>query len=158
MMKTITPERLKEIVLYDSETGIFVWKIKKSRSVIVGKEIGCLNEEGYVTIGVDGKYYPAHRLAWLYMTGEWPKYSIDHINGERSDNRWGNLRDVPTSINNQNRRNVKGFSYDKYSVRHWRVRIRFGGKKLHIGTYETQEEAHAAYLEAKRRLHPGCTI
>lgn len=102
----------------------------------------------------------AHRLAWLYMTGEWPRQEIDHIDGDRANNKWLNLRDVDHATNMQNRRvaqsnNVGGFL--GVSRRAESIHIAYVGTK-YIGSFRTPEEAHAAYVQRKRAAHDGCTI
>jgi hypothetical protein len=99
------------------------------------------------------------------MTGKWPTYQVDHINGIKTDNRWKNLRDVNGFINQQNRlgpkkNNKSGFLGVTYmpARRKWRATIRFNGNGLHLGMFDKPELGFAAYIEAKRRLHPGCTI
>lgn len=115
---------------------------------------------------IDGTYYSAHRLAWFYMVGEWPDGEIDHINGEKSDNRFANFRDVPRSINQQNIRKsigpnsenrLLGTSYNKRTGR-WIAKIALNKKQYGLGYFDTMEEAHEVYLAAKRKMHPGCTI
>ena len=99
----ITQERLKEVLDYGPETGVFVWLQKRGRRA-VGQIADSPTSYGYTRIHVDGRTYMAHRLAFLYMTGEFPPEEIDHINGVRSDNRWENLRAVSPMINKRNSR------------------------------------------------------
>ena len=114
---------------------------------------------------VDRFYTFAHRMAWLYMTGELPTADIDHINGIRNDNRFSNLRNVSRTVNLQNRRNAGANNkstriigaYPSYANK-FTSRIRVHGKDQYLGTFDTAQQAHAAYLSAKRRLHEGCTI
>lgn len=160
---TITAHRLKELFEYSPETGEFIRIKKTSSKTHIGTVAGTVNHHGYVIICIDYKLYSAHRLAWLYMTGEWPKEEVDHIDGHRSNNRFVNLRDVSVSMNRQNRRaadrksksGLLGVNTNKYS---WAARIKVDGKKISLGSYPTPELAHAAYVEAKRKLHAGCTI
>jgi hypothetical protein len=111
---------------------------------------------------VDGHRYPAHRLAWLYMTGEWPG-EVDHINGKKDDNRWANLRDISHAANSQNVRvaqvnNRCGVLGVKPLRDKFQARICVARKTIHLGTFLTTSEAHAAYVAAKRELHEGCTL
>jgi hypothetical protein len=87
-----TREQIKNALHYNPETGIFTWLISPSQRALKGSVAGTVNDAGYIVIGLDGNHYRAHRLAWFYMTGEWPTIKIDHENTVRSDNRWGNLR------------------------------------------------------------------
>ena len=91
-MKTLTAARLRELLQYDPETGVFTRLVKTSNGIKVGDVAGTADARGYILIRVDGWLHLAHRLAWLHMTCEWPKGMIDHINGVRDDNRWSNLR------------------------------------------------------------------
>lgn len=116
-------------------------------------------------IAVGGKTYRGHILAVFYMTDAWPTSRIDHKNGIKSDNRWENLRPVTNRMNAENRRRGNRNSRHGYlGVTHeprrlkWRATIHIGGKRRHIGRYDSPQEAHAAYLAAKRQLHTGCTI
>jgi hypothetical protein len=106
-----------------------------------------------------------HRLAWLYVTGAWPKKHLDHINGDRADNRFCNLREADDAANNQNRKRankcsltgVLGVTYCKQTKR-YRAVIMHNRKSIHLGRFDTPEEAHAAYVGAKRVLHPAGAI
>ena len=162
----LSQERLKELLHYDPNTGVFAWA-KERRGVTVGKIANnCSPTTGYIRIRVDGFLYNAHRLAWLYMSGSLPDKEIDHRNGIRADNRWKNLRNGTHGLNQQNRRRVNknnlsggllGVTRPKNGIR-FQVKITVGGKQQYIGSFPTAEIAHVAYLKAKRELHPGCTI
>lgn len=158
----ITAERLREVLDYNPETGLFLWKMAFCRKVRVGASAGC-SYGGYKHISVDKRLYRAHRLAWLYVHGEWPAGDIDHINGNRSDNRIANLRDVSRRVNLQNIRDPKpsnksGLLGASKNGKFWAAVIRTNGKRLFVGNFPTPEQAHHAYVEAKRRMHEGCTI
>ena len=166
---TLTADELRQAITYDAETGIFVWKHRLSsagRTVKrCGKQAGSVDHYGRITIRLRGVLYFAHQLAWLYVCGKWPEYVIDHINGQPADNRFCNLRDVTQTVNMQNRRTasacnplkVLGVSWHKGAGR-FRARVFVNSKEHHLGLFDTIEEAQSAYVEAKRRLHAGCTI
>lgn len=165
MSKTdLTAERLREVLAYDPETGIFRWKVSRPNGVKPGNIAGTSHKDGYRYIKVLGSNWKAHRLAWLYVYGEWPKDVIDHINGESSDNRIANLRDVDRVVNAQNQRRAHKSNKSTGLIgaaKNWgqfRAGIRIGGKMKHLGNFKTPEEAHQAYLTAKRELHQGCAI
>lgn len=161
--RDLTAETLREHLSYDPGTGVFTRRKSNTNAVKAGTVAGSLARNGYVTIMVNGHMYKAHRLAWLYVYGVWPAHHIDHINGVKHDNRIANLRDVPMSINAQNLRAAKranpylGVSYHK-AHNNWRATIKINGRYKHLGSFDTPEDARDAYLEAKRKLHVGCTI
>lgn len=160
----LTCEQLRAALDYNAETGEFRWKIKRYRSEI-GSVAGGLHGGGYASIGLYGGRYAAHRLAWLYVHGNWPIGQIDHLNGDRSDNRLCNLRDVSQQTNLQNRRIVRkdsvtgilGAYVDRRTGR-FNSKIMVDGKYIWLGGFATAEEANAAFIEAKRKHHAGCTI
>lgn len=159
-----TVAALRACLSYDPETGVFSW-IKTRRGVNKGGVAGCLNAHGYVQIWVDGRNYYGHRLAWLFVHGEWPKCTVDHINGNRADNRIANLRDVSRGVNVENQRRAArnstsgllGVSFCKERDR-WSAGIQVRRRRKHLGRFATAEEAHQAYVAAKRTMHAGCTI
>ena len=146
----ITQTSLQALLDYKPESGVFIRKVRTSNRIKVGEQAGSFDKDGYLCIRVHGKTYKAHRLAWLYVHGAMPIGEIDHINGDKADNRIENLRDVTKSVNQQNRRSVRGYSRDR---NRWKAQIRFGGKRRHLGCYETEQEAHEAYLAAKAEVH-----
>jgi hypothetical protein len=157
---TLTAALLRELLHYDPETGIFTRKVITTNRVKVGDVAGSPNQKGYINIMVCGRLHPAHRLAWFYVHGVWPKGQIDHINGIRDDNRIANLREATNSQNKQNMRTARadnesgllGVRWHKRD-RRWHARIMVDGAPKHIGSFGTSEEAQAAYMAAKRRLH-----
>lgn len=159
----LTADRLKTLLDYDPDTGIFTRKIRTSNRIAVGDVAGCIHSSGYWHIKVDGKMLKGHRLAWLYVYGEWPEHEIDHINGDPSDNRIANLRDITHAHNVQNLRkprsdNASGFLGVHKVAAGWMVNIQLDKMPMKLGTFDTPEEAHQVYLEAKRILHAACTI
>jgi hypothetical protein len=123
--------------------------------------------QGYISIGVDGTHYLAHRLAWLYVYGEWPTAwpagQVDHINRIKTDNRIANLRIVTSSENKQNRElphanNRLGFLGVKRNGSKFMARIMLHGKVKHLGTFDTPELASAAYKSAKTTVHSGALV
>lgn len=156
----LTQDNLKESLSYDPLTGIFTRNYSVT-SYRKGSVAGTLLNTGYISIRVAGAYYQAHRLAWLYVTGEWPTEWIDHINGDKSDNRFENLRDTSWSLNMHNLKSAKRHNKAKllgvspYRSR-WIAQIQKNGQKIHIGVYDTPDEAHQAYLAKKKELNLAC--
>lgn len=162
-----TASQVRELLHYDPETGVFTRRVSTGGryGAAVGSVAGCLSDQGYVMVSVMSKQYRAHRLAWLYVTGEWPTAEVDHKDGDRRNNRWSNLRDVPTAVNAQNKRRAQrnsrtGLLGASWSERDGRfvARIKVAGKYQSLGGFDTAQEAHEAYVHAKRQAHAGCTI
>jgi hypothetical protein len=152
----LSQQELKELLDYDPETGVFKWKVDHTCNVKIGTVAGTINNNGYLYIGVNNKSYRAHRLAWLYMTGSWPKDDIDHINGCKTDNRIENLRDVSNRDNQCNKtrhRNgrLPGASWHK-RLKRWQARICINNESNFLGYFDTEFEAHEAYLTAKAQI------
>jgi hypothetical protein len=150
----LTQERLKAVAKYNPETGEFIRLQKTTSWVKLGEPMGCLHHSGYRYICIDRKVVGAQRLAFLYMTGRWPKNCVDHINGDRADNRWCNLREA---TNTQNTHNAKRRADNKSGFKG--VRLHYSGKwearvaQKHYGLFATPEEAHAARCKAIAELH-----
>jgi hypothetical protein len=162
----ITAERFRALVSYSPETGVFQWRVSRHGGIMAGAVCGSVDvSSGYERLTVCRRTILAHRAAFLYMEGTFPTGDVDHVNGDRADNRWLNLRSVSRALNIQNQRrtlrpeNESGLLgvYAAPSGR-WRTRIKTHGISTCIGTFDTPEEAHEAYLAAKRALHAGCTI
>lgn len=159
----LTATLLRDLLDYDPDTGVFTWIRPTTNRVKKGEVAGSLTPDGRVTIMIGGVNYRAHRLAWLYMTGDWPADSIqvDHANEDPTDNKWVNLRLATDAENKQNVSKAKthntcgllGASYHKATGR-WTAQIRSNGRKQHLGYFASAEDAHEAYLGAKRLLHP----
>lgn len=121
---------------------------------------GRVNGNGYLEICIDGRLYAAQRLAWLYMTGEWPVVDIDHWDLDKLNNRWGNLRKASKAQNQANtttrKSNRSGFKGVFATARHpdrWQSQIRINGVRKHLGTFDTPEQAGAAYASALAATH-----
>ncbi len=163
-MKKLTVNRLREIVAYNADTGVFVRLVTASHNAKAGDIAGSPNNSGYLKMNIDNKSYLLHRLAWLHVHEIWPKHQIDHINGMRKDNRICNLRDVKSGINSQNRKTARtdnklgmlGVCDNGYG--RYLSQIQTNGRKERLGSFDTPEQAHQIYLETKRQLHEGCTI
>jgi hypothetical protein len=151
MTGELTQGRLKELLDYDPETGLFQLKLTRGTSYR-RKNTHPTHAAGYVKYGIDNKQYLAHRLAFLYMTGAFPAGRVDHINGNRADNRWCNLREVTNTQHLLNRFRSRQAKYPGVWVaknkgrQTYYARVSFGGKSRHLGTFASQEEAFAAYL------------
>lgn len=167
MDRTLTDhERLLQLMLsYDLDTGVFLWRSKPAPCVRAGSVAGSPDKDGYLRIQLDGKQHKLHRLAFLLVDGAWPIGQVDHIDGDRQNNRWANLRVVNQAINQQNRRQQQRGArtgllgvYQKKGNVKFTARIYVDGKRIHLGSYECAEVAHAAYVRAKRELHQGCTL
>lgn len=163
----LTHERLLHVVTYYPDTGIFVWRVQR-RKAPVGKTIGSKDyARGYWTARIDYKRYYLHRLAWFYMTGEWPKDEIDHINQNKSDNRWCNLREATTKQNLENgpkrKNNTSGAIGVTWHNRDklWCARIVHNRKKITLGYFKEFDDAVKARNDGVRKYFthaPACTL
>ncbi len=156
MRSSLTAERLRELLHYNPETGEFSRRVHLSNRSRASSAVGNKHSSGYIIICVDGSPRRAHRLAWLYVYGEWPNEQIDHINGIRHDNRISNLRDVTAFENKQNRKlpqkpgRMLGAALHKATGR-WSSQMTVNYKKIHLGYFKTEMEAHLAYVAAKAK-------
>lgn len=159
MKELITQERLKELLSYDPETGVFRWRVARGKNAKAGAIAGSKNARGYWVIAISGRGYRAHRLAWLYMTGAWPEADIDHINLLKGDNRFRNLRDATRAQNIRNttaRRNNRCGSKGVYFIKKaskWGAQITTDGVNKWLGTFESEDEAREVYGLAADLLH-----
>ena len=160
----ISAQRVREVIHYCQHTGVATWRIARG-NVKAGAVVGWIDAKGYRRVEVDGRRFALHRLIWFWMRGEWPIGQVDHENGMRADNRWLNLRDVTHAVNQQNQRlpsanNTSGYlgvSWDKSRCK-WVAQIRVNNHARALGRFDSAENANLAYLDAKRKFHPGCTI
>lgn len=162
----MTPEDARRIFSFDAESGILYWAERTSHGVQVGDQAGTPTKNGYRQVLFKRRAYLVHRVIWLYLHGSWPAGDIDHINGCRTDNREANLRDVSRRTNIENQKTAPkgkksgaplGVHWDK-RLKKWRSTIVVKGKSKYLGIYQDPNEAHQAYLTAKRIDHAGCTI
>lgn len=152
-------KRLMEFISYNPESGVFVWAKGNSARRVSGTVAGCVSTTtGYRIIRVEGKAFPAARIAWAMMTGEFPEKIVDHINGCRSDDRWCNLRIADGSQNSGNSKmhkdntsGMKGIEFHSQSGK-WRARICKNGKRISLGLFWEKSEAHAAYVNAAKKI------
>jgi|TARA_X000001388_G_scaffold3203_5_gene2334 hypothetical protein len=172
----LTAEQLRELVDYEPSTGKFYWRedavagfhgsvVMHRRGDVAGTP---RKSDGRVVVRIGGRTYLGYRLAWLWMTGNWPIYEIDHIDGDATNNRFTNLRDASRRTNQENLRipqRSKGSSryLGVYAnkpgyKKPWRAAITVKGKQKNLGYFMSEDEAYAAYVQAKRRLHEGCTL
>lgn len=153
-MKKLTAKHLKEILFYDPATGIFTWlKYPGMGPNLIGKVAGCLDHRGYVVVGIDQVRYYAHRLAWLYVKGIFPKKELDHTNEIKSDNRFENLREAARFQNMANRVGTNKYGCPGVRKRRtgkFEAAVTFKKKGIYLGTFSTADSAVAA-CRAKRR-------
>jgi len=154
---TLTQTYLKELLHYDPDTGLFTWTRRISNFVKAGDLAGGRNQRGYWKIMIKNKSYAAHRLAFLYMTGEFPAIDTDHINGDKADNRWINIRAVSTMENMQNQKMGKANTSGVVGVGlianspKWKAYIRVSGHYIHLGCFTDKEAAASARKDAEQR-------
>ena len=153
----ITQEALKEILHYDPETGNWTWLVDVGR-VYAGDRAGCfVDGRGYRKVSIRRTKFYLHRLAFLYMNGEWPKAQVDHINLVKSDMRWSNLREATRSQNYGNRdayaNNSSGFKgvWWHKQCQKWAAEIRVNRKGIKLGLFDSPTAAHSAYVAAAQK-------
>lgn len=146
----LTADYVRKILDYDPETGILTWRERVTRrggNYRVGKPAG-KRAKGHIMIGIGGRHYVAARLAWLWMTGEWPDPEVDHFDRDPYNDRWSNLREATRGQNNFNRTSKAPFRGVRPWGRKWQTRIKYDGKSHHLGHFDTAEEASEAYRRA----------
>ena len=161
----LTVDDVLSVLRYIEETGAFV-RTKGMGGRHAGSVAGSLDRHGHRLIHVFGRRIAAHRLAWFVSYGKWPSHEIDHINGERDDNRLVNLREATHAENLQNQRRAKSDNkstgilgaYKSNKRGRWESKIQINGKLKYLGTFESPDAAHEAYVRAKRELHKFCVI
>jgi len=159
MKPKITPERLRELLSYDPETGVFIRLITTSNRAPRGSVAGRNNGNGYLRMMLDGQTYYAHWLAWFYVYGTWPDNEIDHRDGDGTNNRIDNLRQATHAQNGQNqplritnKSGMPGVSWSKLHSQ-WEAYIWVNLKKKYLGLFDDVKDAGEAYLNAKQNLH-----
>lgn len=160
-------ERLQELLAYDKQSGVLIWKVKpvKSRSdvgfnnKVGGKTANTVGRSGYLVVGIEKKYYLSHRIIWKLMTGADPVDQVDHVDGNRLNNRWSNLRAAANGQNIQNSRirkdnvsGVKGVHWDAHRKK-WRAVITVNGYQRRVGRFSDLKEAEAAMTVARAKDH-----
>ena len=159
----ITQAELKEILHYDPETGIFRWRYSVARKVKPWDVAGTTTFAKYCHIKINGKNCKAHRVAWLYMTCEWPVEQIDHKDGVKSNNSWKNLRLATNKQNMENqslrKNNTSGCGGVTWrpDAKKWRARIGHGYNRIHVGYFETFEQASSAIVAKKAEIYTHYT-
>lgn len=158
-MSGITQSRVRELLNYDPESGELCWRISRGNRIPAGKVIKCVGNHGYIVVRIDGVLHLAHRIIYLYMTGNFPERFLDHVNGNRTDNTWANLREASlfensqnTKIRSDNRSGIKGV-YRPRGKDFWIARINYKGQHHHLGVFSTKQDAGEAVRGARDALH-----
>jgi hypothetical protein len=162
-MADLTHARLMQVLRYDPLTGDFFWRVRPSQAVKMGDIAGTVASNGYISIGIDGKIYAAHRLAWFYMVGVIPLQDIDHEDTDGLNNRWTNLREA-TEIENawnrpkpsNNTSGVKGVNWSAPRNK-WIAELRANGKRYYLGGFAKIDDAARAVREFRKSTHGAFT-
>lgn len=155
-MQTLTADDVRRLFEYIPESGKLIRKIRTSNRIRIGDEAGHKNTTGHLQCRVNGRLYLVHRLIWMFVHGKFPVGEIDHIDGDKANNKIGNLRDVSHRENMQNIKKAFAGSktgllgtYPHKKTGKFAAAIRMNGKQVHLGLFETAADAHIAYLNAK---------
>lgn len=153
----ISASYLRSILHYDSDDGLWTWLVNKDSLAKIGDIAGCLRPDGYVQIGIDGRKYMAHQLAFFYMTGRWAK-RVDHKDRDPANNKWSNLREATQTQNRANsigkrdsESGIKGVCWYAPTNK-WRAAIQRDGVRHHLGYFKSKQDAAAAYRKAANKL------
>jgi hypothetical protein len=157
--RILSQARLKELLHYSPETGVFTWRVTRNQFVLAGGIAGAIDTHGYRQIKIESKLYLAHRLAFFYQTGEWPKGEVDHVNRLKNDNSFFNLRVVTRGLNEQNKLEQKNNKSGHRGVswcnthKRWIVQIGHNGKRSKVGYFVDFDRACKAYQEFASKVH-----
>lgn len=161
----VTAAEASQLLDYCAETGVIKWRRNRRGGARAGDVAGARTSSGYIQIHLNGQIYFAHRLAWLLFHGTWPACVIDHIDGDGTNNRIANLRDVSIQVNQHNQRRAHrsnrssgllGAHFDSRTGR-WLAKITVSNRTVNLGRYDTAQQAHEAYLQQKRIIHIGAS-
>jgi hypothetical protein len=154
---SLKPERVRELFVYDRATGILRWAVAKGSRVKAGDVAGTLNNKGYLTVQINGGRYQVHRVVWVLLHGAWPANEIDHVNGDKADNREQNLREASNAENHRNRgvavnstTRITGVYWNQ-RLGKWQAAITFEGNRIHLGVFADRNDAIAARANAQRK-------
>jgi len=155
----LTHEYLTYLLSYDCATGLFTREVTTGTTAIKGMTVGSAHNQGYISVSINRNKYLLHRLAWFYVHKEWPEV-IDHINGDKKDNRIANLRSVTQYENTLNRKKYKGFQGVHWCSQQgrYKAKIKIDKKTVYIGSFKCPKEAEKAYLEKKRERNIECGL
>jgi len=160
----LTYEVANDLLRYEPETGDLYWKKDVARNVKAGTIAGISRvRDLYKILTINKRQYQAHRIVWLLTHKQHPKEFVDHIDGDKTNNKLPNLREANRSLNAQNqrkpsKRNATGYLGVSFKKKGYEASIRCNNKSIYLGRFKDPEIAHQKYLQAKRELHAGCTI
>lgn len=159
IMPILTEKRLKSLLKYEPDTGVWTWLMTRNHRSRAGSRAGTIHRNGYRIIEIDGRSYRSSRLAYLYMTGNHSAELIDHIDHKKDNDAWVNLRQASHNQNQYNQKmrvdntsGVKGVRWEKQAGK-WRADIKFQGKSMYLGLFTTLESAAEAVASTRAALH-----